>query len=175
MHCLNRKPRSYLLNSYSDFQETNEISRESYEATWLDLLMETRPEYKMTCSEKDSVRKESYESKQVVHFTVRRFPNQTLCMGREGEPMREYRLPYKNILPIPMFVPRDVTKPDVTREPSPSTVDSETGSSEIWPQKRELSSINDHKLTVIQARSQDFRASSLISPPQELHRSQRRE
>lgn len=46
MHCLSRKPRSYLLNSYSDFQETDEIARESYEATWLDLLMETRPEYK---------------------------------------------------------------------------------------------------------------------------------
>ncbi len=46
MHCLSRKPSSYLLNSYSDFQETDEIARESYEATWLDLLMETRPEYK---------------------------------------------------------------------------------------------------------------------------------
>jgi len=46
MHCLSRTPRSYLLNSFSDFQETDEIARESFEATWLDLLMETRPEYK---------------------------------------------------------------------------------------------------------------------------------
>ncbi|XP_056619081.1 telethonin [Triplophysa dalaica] len=173
MHCRSRKPRSYLLNSYSDLQEMDEIARESYEATWLDLLMETRPEYKMIRSEKDSVRKESYESKQVVHFTVRRFPNQTLCMGREGEPMQEYHLPYKKILPIAMFVPRDVTRPDVTR--SPSAVDSKTSSNGIWPQKRELSSITEHKPMVIQARSQDFRASSLISPPRESHRSQRRE
>lgn len=126
----------------------------------------------MIRSEKDSVRKESYESKQVVHFTVRRFPNQTLCMGREGEPMQEYHLPYKNILPIAMFVPRDVTRPDVTR--SPSAVDSKTSANGIWPQKRELSSITEHKPMVIQARSQDFRASSLISPPRESHRSQRR-
>ncbi|XP_055067058.1 telethonin [Misgurnus anguillicaudatus] len=175
MHCLSRTPRSNLLNSYSDFQETDEIARESYEATWLDLMMETRPEYKMTRFEKDSVRKESYESKQVVHFKIRRFPNQMLCMGREGEPMREYQLPYKSILPIPIFVPRGITKPDVTREPSPTALDTETGSREIWPQKREISSITDHKPMVIQPKSLEFRASSLISPPQELHRSQRRE
>ncbi|XP_052433812.1 telethonin-like [Carassius gibelio] len=179
MHCLSRKPRSYLLNSYSDFQETDEIARESYEATWLDLLMETRPEYKRTCVEKDSVRKESYESKQVVHFTVRRFLNQTIHMGREGEPLQQYNLPYKNILPIPIFVPRDVTQPDITREPSPSGIksamDSETSLNGLCLQKREVSSITEHKRRVIQPRSPDFRASSLISPPRDTLGFQRRE
>lgn len=46
MHCLSRTPRSYLFNSYSDVKEVDESKRESYEATWLDLVMETRPEYK---------------------------------------------------------------------------------------------------------------------------------
>ncbi|KAF5907187.1 telethonin-like, partial [Clarias magur] len=44
MHCLSRTPRSYLVNSYSDVKEVNESRRETYEATWLDLVMETRPE-----------------------------------------------------------------------------------------------------------------------------------
>ncbi|XDV40779.1 hypothetical protein PO909_009786 [Leuciscus waleckii] len=174
MHCLSRTPRSYLLNSYSDFQETDEIARESYKATWLDLLMETRPEYKMTLAEKDSIRKESYERKQVVHFTVRRFPNQRIRMGREGEPMSEYRLPYRNILPIPLFVPRVATPPDVTREPSPA-MNTETSLNGVCLQKREVSSITEHKPLVIQPRSPDFRASSLISPPRDALRFQRRE
>lgn len=46
MHCLSRTPRSYLVNSYSDVKEVDESKRESYEATWLDLVMETRAEYK---------------------------------------------------------------------------------------------------------------------------------
>lgn len=46
MHCLSRTPRSYLVNSYSDVKENDEIKRESYEATWLDMVMETRPEHK---------------------------------------------------------------------------------------------------------------------------------
>ncbi|XP_051577669.1 telethonin-like [Myxocyprinus asiaticus] len=171
MHCLSRTPRSYLVNTYSDFQETDEIARESYEATWLDMLMETRPEYKMKLFEKDSARKESYEKKQVVHFTVQRFPNQTICMGREGGPMQKYHLPYKNILPIPIFLPRDITQPDVTRKPSPSrlksVMDSETSLSGVCPQKREVSSITQHKPMVIQPRTPNFRASSLISPPRE--------
>ncbi|ROL41392.1 Telethonin [Anabarilius grahami] len=179
MHCLTRKPRSFLLNSYSDFQETDEIARESYEAAWLDLLMETRPEYKMTLVEKDSVRKESYESKQVVHFKVRRLPNQMIRMGREGEPMLEYRLPYRNILPIPIFVPRDATQPDVTRGPSPSRIksamDTETSLNGVCLQKREVSSITEHKPMVIQPRSPNFRASSLISPPRDALHFQRRE
>ncbi len=117
------------------------------------------------------MRKESYERKQVVHFTVRRFLNQTIHMGREGEPLQEYNLPYRNILPIPIFVPRDVTQPDVTREPSPSriksTMDSETSLNGLCLQKREVSSITKHKPMVIQPRSPDFRASSLISPPRD--------
>lgn len=133
----------------------------------------------MTLVEKDSVRKESYESKQVVHFKVRRFPNQMIRMGREGEPMMEYRLPYRNILPIPIFVPRDAKQPDVTREPSPSRIksamDTETSLNGVCLQKREISSITEHKPMVIQPRSPNFRASSLISPPRDALRFQRRE
>ncbi len=112
------------------------------------------------------MRKESYESKQVVHFTVRQFLNQTILIEREGEPLQEYHLPYRNILPIPIFVPRDVTQPDVTREIK-STMDTETSFNGLCPQKREVSSITKHKPMVIQPRSPDFRASSLISPPRD--------
>lgn len=100
-------------------------------------------------------------------------------MGREGETMLEYRLPYRNILPIPIFVPRDATQPDVTREPSPSKIqsamDTDATLNGVCLQKREISSITEHKPMVIQPRSPDFRASSLISPPRDTLRLQRRE
>ncbi|KAL7840298.1 hypothetical protein AOLI_G00256210 [Acnodon oligacanthus] len=168
MHCLSRTPRSYLVNSYSDVKEKDEIRRESYEATWLDLVMETRPEYKNTLAEKDSSRKENYERKQVVHFIVRRFPNQTLCIGQDGMKMREYLLPHKNVLPIPIFVPRDVTAlHETNQELSPPYLQSIMDSEKSWSEKREPVADTKGKLRLIQPDRAEFRASGLISPPRD--------
>ncbi|XP_060756586.1 telethonin [Neoarius graeffei] len=172
MHCLSRTPRSYLVNSYSDVKEADESKRESYEATWLDLVMETRPEYKDTLTERDLARKESYERKRVRHFVVRRYLNQTFCTGEDGTKLREYRLPYKPILPLQIFVPRNLsTPPETRREPSPSCLHSDRDSEKSWSQKKVLwSDVED----VIQPESTEFRVRTLVSPARDLaHRFQR--
>ncbi|XP_072515245.1 telethonin [Salminus brasiliensis] len=169
MHCLSRTPSSYLVNSYSDVKESDEIKRESYEASWLDLVMETRPEYKNTLTEKDSARKESYERKQVVHFVVRRFPNQTFCIGQDGMKMREYHLPYKNVLPIPIFVPRDVTTlREANQEPPASELQSIMNVEKSWNEKREPASDVKGKPRVIEPSKEEFRASGFFLPPRDL-------
>ncbi|KAG9283653.1 telethonin [Astyanax mexicanus] len=168
MHCLSRTPRSYLLNSYSDVKESDEIRREWYEASWLDLVMETRPEYRNTLTEKDSSRKESYERKQVVHFVVRRFPNQTLCIGQDGMKMREYHLPYKNVLPIPIFVPRDVTAlREANQEPPASHLQSIMDVEKSWNENKEPECEVKGKPRVIEPNKEEFRMSGLFLPPRD--------
>ncbi|XP_041649060.1 telethonin [Cheilinus undulatus] len=92
MHCVSRGG-SYLVNSFCDLQEENQWKKESYEACWLSVVLETRPQYKLTLSETDSVHRESYKQQQVIHFTVQRSPSQTLRLGRDGGDMTEHRLP----------------------------------------------------------------------------------
>ncbi|KAK5862673.1 hypothetical protein PBY51_018043 [Eleginops maclovinus] len=94
MHCVSRGS-CYLVNSYCDLQEENQWKKESYEACWLSLVLETRPQYKLTLSETDSVRRESYKQQQVIHFMVERNPSQTLRLG-SSTGMTEHQLPLSN-------------------------------------------------------------------------------
>ncbi|TSK20202.1 Telethonin [Bagarius yarrelli] len=161
MHCLSRTPRSYLINSYSDVTEVDESKRESYEATWLDLVMETRPEYKDTLTEKDSARKESYERKRVHHFVVRRLLNQTFCIGEDGTKLREYHLPYKTMFPLQIFVPRNLsTPPETHRELSPSCLSSDRDSEKSWKQKKVMWAVGED---VTQPESAKFTVRTLVS------------
>ncbi|KAJ8334457.1 hypothetical protein SKAU_G00400960 [Synaphobranchus kaupii] len=105
MHCLNRKTGPHLVNANCDVAEDNKRDREHYESEWLD---NTRPRGKITLSENDTVRKETYEQEQVINFQVRRSPGQKMGVGRQGEMLKQYQLPYKNVLPVPMFLPRKV-------------------------------------------------------------------
>uniref|UniRef100_A0A672GB14 Uncharacterized protein n=1 Tax=Salarias fasciatus TaxID=181472 RepID=A0A672GB14_SALFA len=52
-----------------------------------------KPCCRMTLSETDSVRRESYKQQQVVHFLVERSPGQTLKLGRDGGVMTRNQLP----------------------------------------------------------------------------------
>ncbi|XP_037533224.1 uncharacterized protein zmp:0000000930 [Nematolebias whitei] len=92
MHCVNRGG-SYVVNSYSDLQEDNQWKKESYHACWMDLVLETRPQYRLTLSETDILRRQSYKQQQVVHFMVLRSPRQTLTLGRERGVLTEHQLP----------------------------------------------------------------------------------
>ncbi|KAF7691929.1 telethonin [Silurus meridionalis] len=162
MHCLSQTPGSLLVNSYSDVKEVDESKRESYEANWLDLVMETRPEFKDTLSERDSARKESYERKRVRHFVVRRFLNQTYRVGEDGTKLREYHLPYeKSVLPIQIFVPRNLSTPSDTRELSPGDTE------KTWSQKKVLWPGGED---AIQPESGEFRFRTLVSPARDLAR-----
>ncbi|XP_017265403.1 telethonin [Kryptolebias marmoratus] len=92
MHCVSRGG-SYLVNSCSELQEDNQWKKESYHACWINLVLETRPQYRLTLSETNSVRRESYKQQQVAHFVVLRSPMQTLTLGRERGVLTEHQLP----------------------------------------------------------------------------------
>lgn len=83
------------MNSFCDLQEDNQWKKESYEACWLSLILETRPQYKLTLSETDSVHRESYKQQQVVHFSVQWTQNQTLRLSSNNRVMTE-QLPIFN-------------------------------------------------------------------------------
>ncbi|KAA8591503.1 telethonin [Etheostoma spectabile] len=95
MHCVSRGG-CYLLNSHCELQEENQWKKESYQACWLSLVLETRPQYKLTLSETDNVRRESYKQQQVIHFTVERTLSQRLRLGSNSTGMTEHQLPLFN-------------------------------------------------------------------------------
>ncbi|KAJ8394665.1 hypothetical protein AAFF_G00044680 [Aldrovandia affinis] len=178
MHCLSRKTSFYLVNAESDVKEENERRKEYYDSTWLDLVMETRPEQKVTVFEKDTSRKESYEHKRVAHFLLQRYPEQKIRLGRLGEKMAEYRLPYRNVLPVPIFVPtKAASLKDSHRAFSPTELRSimeheQALSNGVCAEKREVANITKDMPKVVQPA---FRASILTSPPRESsHSPQRR-
>ncbi|KAG7457996.1 hypothetical protein MATL_G00233180 [Megalops atlanticus] len=171
MLSMNRNSGPCLVNAYCDVAEDNERQREHYQSTWLELVMETRPEEKVTLCERDSSKKESYEQKQVAHFLVRRSPDQRIRLGRQGEKMKEYQLPYKNVLPVPMFMPsKAVQFKESERAPTPAELRSimefeRVLSSGVCPEKREVCQITKDKPKIIQPINIGFRASGLVSPP----------
>ncbi|MBN3306104.1 telethonin [Amia ocellicauda] len=169
MHSSNAKDNPCLFNAYCDVKENNELRKESYKSTWLDLVMERRPEEKTTLFENDMSRKETYEKKHIAYFLVQRHPAQKIKLGRLGEKMKEYQLPYK--LPLPIFVPsKAVSSKERDRAPTPAELkgimEFESAlSSGLSRDRRELSEIKKEMPKVIQPNQLSFRASSLISPP----------
>nr|XP_015804960.2 telethonin [Nothobranchius furzeri] len=146
MHCVSRGG-VYLLNSYCELQEDNQEKKETYQACWLDLVLETRAQYRLTLSETHSLHRESYTQQQVVHFIVWRSPSQALMLGREGGVLTEHQLPSNTSAAAPTegCVPlrgRDIYPQEVLSKPE----------------------------------GVDFRAMSLVSPLRETsHQLQKRE
>ncbi|KAF3691628.1 Telethonin Titin cap protein [Channa argus] len=160
MHCLSRGG-CYLVNSYCDLQEDNHWKRESYQACWLSLVIETRPQYRLTLSETDNSRKESYKQQQVVHLMVERSPSQTLRLGSHNKAMVEYQLP---------FTSRDLHE-TTTFGLSQQPVILEKVNNKIDKQKAPAISQDLCKPVKV-----NFRASSLMGSPREVsQRVQRRE
>ncbi|XP_034554487.1 telethonin [Notolabrus celidotus] len=153
MNCVSRGG-CYLVNSSCDLQEDNQWKKESYEAYWISLVLETRPQYKLTLSEKDNIHRESYKQQQVVHFMVQRYPSQTLKLGSDGRAMTEHQLP--------LF---DTSRGSTTKEQQAVTQETrdEQGVSATAQDLSKPSRVN-------------FRASGLMSSPKEIsERVQRRE
>lgn len=114
---------------------------------------------RLTLSETDAIRKESYKQQQVAHFMVERNPSQTLRLASHNRIMIEHHVPLV-----------DPTK-DLHRAPSA-----------LMPSQREPGKLEE--LIKAPAATQDlnkpvrmnFRASGLMSSPRESsHRVQRRE
>ncbi|XP_029307775.1 telethonin [Cottoperca gobio] len=156
MHCVSRGG-CYLVNSCCDIQEENQWKKESYQACWLSLVLETRPQYKLTLSETDSVRRESYKQQQVIHFMVERSPSQTLRLSSSNSRgMTEHQLPVSN------------TIHHATTELKPVVQEKNNG-----VDKQEGTAFTQDLSKPIR---ENFRASSLMSSPREIsHRVQRRE
>lgn len=81
------------MNSFCDVQEENHWTKESYQACWISLVLETRPQYRQKVSAKNSTGKDSYEQQQVVHFIVERNMNQILKLSRSDGDTTEHLLP----------------------------------------------------------------------------------
>lgn len=81
------------MNSFCDVKEENHWTKESYEACWISLVLETRLQYRKTLSDKNCIGKESYEQQQVVHFIVERNMNQTLKLSCSNGDTAEHLLP----------------------------------------------------------------------------------
>ncbi|KAM4735704.1 telethonin [Anableps anableps] len=159
MHCVSRGG-SYLVNSYSDLLEDDLWRKESYSACWLSVVLETRPQYRMTLSETDSVRRESYKQQQVVHQMVERSPSQTLKLGTERGVVTEYQLPLSNRSKEPQ-------RASGTDEPVI------TGKGNLTAGREEAPTITQDLCKPVR---ENFRASRLMSSPREVsHRLQRRE
>ncbi|MED6257237.1 hypothetical protein ATANTOWER_015981 [Ataeniobius toweri] len=158
MHCVSRGG-SYLVNSYCDLQEDNLWKKESYSSCWINVVLETRPQYRMTLSETDSVRRESYKQQQVAHLMVERSPRQTLKLGTERGVTTEYQLPFFNKCKEPQCFTR-------TEEPVIVGKGKLEANREEGPTKTQ---------DLCKPVRENFRASSLMSSPREVsHRVQRR-
>lgn len=160
MHCVSRGG-CYLVNSCCDLQEDNRWKKESYQACWVSHVLETRPQFRMTLSETDNVRRESYKQQQVVHFMVERSPSQTLMLGRDGGVMTKHQLPLSHTNRAPhrtaVTFDREAQQPIMLEE--------ESHRADTWE-------MND----LIKPVRENFRASSLMSSPRLIsHRVQKRE
>ncbi|XP_036931061.1 telethonin [Acanthopagrus latus] len=155
MHCVSRGG-CYLVNSFCDLQEENQWKKESYQACWLSLVLETRPQYKLTLSETDGIHRVSYKQQQVVHFTVQRSPSQTLQLGSNSSAMTKHQLPFFN---ASMNLRRATTTSGYKDQQPVNGVDQQQVTQDLSKPVR----VN-------------FRASSLMSSPRETsQRVQRRE
>ncbi|XP_053870386.1 telethonin [Malaclemys terrapin pileata] len=90
-------------------KEEDVVRHESFTAEWRDLSLSTRPEEGCSLREVDDRRKETYWQQQETRFVVQRSPWLIMRLGRLGEPLARYHLPYQRALPLPLFVPADLS------------------------------------------------------------------
>ncbi|XP_033026862.1 telethonin-like [Lacerta agilis] len=101
-----RSPDTLQVNILNcDVEERNVAKKENFSMLWEDLTMEIRRQERTTLLEWNSFHREKYEKQQQDTILVQRSPSLKIQMGRLGEKMKVYRLPYKNVLPVPLFKP----------------------------------------------------------------------
>ncbi|KAK6491565.1 telethonin isoform X2 [Huso huso] len=170
MHSSASTGPSHLFNAHCEVKEDNLKDKELYHSRWHDLDMERRPWERTTLSENNSQKKERYEKKH-LDFLVQRSPDQKMKIGRLGERMTEYQLPYINVLPVPIFVTNKVLSVAKDSEQAPTSVElkaimefEKALSSGVSVGRREISEITKEMPNVFQPIRMDFRASNLVLP-----------
>ncbi|XP_074834822.1 telethonin-like [Carettochelys insculpta] len=101
-------------------QEEDVERQESFTAEWRDLTLSTRPQEGCSLREADARRKETFQQWQETYWLLQRSPWLVLAVGRLGEPLARYHLPYRRAppLPLPLFVPADLSA-TAERGPTP--------------------------------------------------------
>ncbi|XP_041029466.1 telethonin-like [Carcharodon carcharias] len=139
----------------SSLNEENSQRREFYSAEWEDQIMRTRPQDGCTLNEVNRARKESYDRKYQVTYLVQRSPNNIMRMGCLGEDLTEYLLPYRPLLPLPIFTPTPIST-KVERAMTPSELsgimefERALGMSGSCQDKRDISEITKELPPVMQ-------------------------
>ncbi|XP_078080402.1 telethonin-like [Mustelus asterias] len=147
--------------------EENSQRKELYSAQWQQLSVRTRAQERCSLNEVDDVRKESYNRKYQVTYLVQRNPNNVMRMGRLGEALTEYRLPYRKQLPLPIFSPTHISN-KVERAVTPpelSTIielERALGSGGRCQDKRDISEITRELPPVIQPVRLDSKKADMV-------------
>ncbi|KAG2460637.1 telethonin [Polypterus senegalus] len=130
--------------------ELNPSMKESYSMEWQDMVLSTRPEDRCSVKQKDTSRRESFQRQYEVGCLLQRSPTGVLRLGTAGN-VREYQLPYRNVLPMPLFTPSDLGakrhEPEVVLTP---VIDG------ACPDKRAMSDITRDLPPVTQPARMDF-------------------
>ncbi|XP_068090667.1 telethonin-like [Hyperolius riggenbachi] len=148
-------------------QEEDVIRRESCTLQWDDLTVDTRPEERVALSESDSEHEEKYEKQQQTVFIVQRSPLQIMRAGILGGKLRDYQLPYKTHLPVPLFMPTRLNKQDNMSAEEQYSELRMTHSNGLSTEKHDITGLVSNLPKVIQPAK--LRVSSLISPPPNLY------
>ncbi|XP_043910976.1 telethonin-like [Protopterus annectens] len=90
-------------------KEENAARKESFTVEWQDHTLSTRPEQRCKLNEVNDTHKESFSRQHQTQFVVQRSASNVMKMGRLGEGMTKYSLPYQNRLPLPIFKPADLS------------------------------------------------------------------
>ncbi|XP_066435206.1 telethonin-like [Eleutherodactylus coqui] len=141
-------------------QEDDLDKKESCTWQWDDLKVERRPEERNSLFEFDSVNNEGFERKQQIVFLVQRSPLQTVRAGILGRSMRDYKLPYTCLLPVPLFVPSRLHLPEDS-----GSKQKMTHSDGLHADKQDITGLIHRLPKVIQP----LQVSSFISPPPSLY------
>ncbi|XP_073532730.1 telethonin-like [Phyllobates terribilis] len=148
-------------------QEEDLDKKETCTWQWDDLTVERRPEERKTLSEFDSVNKEGYDQKRQTVLLVQRSPLQSIRAGILGGYMQDYKLPYRNLLPVPLFVPSRLHTPDKLSPEDLRSKQKMTHTNGLYTDKQDITTLINRLPNVTQPIT--LRVSSLISPPPSLY------
>ncbi|XP_048859143.1 telethonin [Brienomyrus brachyistius] len=90
-------------------RDGNPTRKESHSADWNSVELKTQPEDGQTVHEVDKDRHESFSRQWEARRLVQACPSGVIRLGTLEQGVREYQqLPYRNVLPLPIFTPTEL-------------------------------------------------------------------
>uniref|UniRef100_A0A8C4XEJ0 Telethonin-like n=1 Tax=Erpetoichthys calabaricus TaxID=27687 RepID=A0A8C4XEJ0_ERPCA len=162
---------SSLKTAGCEVKEHNLGRKEFYHAEWTDLGLETRHQDKTSLFERNTCQRETYDKRHMTYFLIQRSPYLWMKLGFLGQKMTTFKLPYKDVLPVQMFVPRKFIQDTsnsvrgMRSQELKNTMESGTSSSQNEGVTSEMKKRIPEQTQPCQ---KEFRAASLVSPPNVL-------